>query len=125
QLDSLTPRRSATEEPFTVDFRLRRKSSQASVSAPGVVFVQEVPATARLEYERARNYSKEQNTKQAIQSLQKAIDIFPNYFVALELLGTEYVKYGDYNKAVPVLLRAIQINPDAAKSLYALGVAYL
>jgi tetratricopeptide (TPR) repeat protein len=125
QLDSLSPRRSTTEEPYSVDFRLRRKRGQVSQVVPGVIFVQEVPAAARAEYERAQANFKDQKLKLGIEALKKAIEIFPEYFVALELLGTEYVKFGDYDNALPILARAIQVNPDAPKSLYALGVAHL
>src|SRR5688572_12026426 len=55
ELQSLSPRRSTTEEPFMVDFRLRRKGGNVAQVAPGVVFVQEVPALAREEYERGRS----------------------------------------------------------------------
>lgn len=125
ELQSLSPRRSGTEEPFTVDFRLRRKRDQAGHPAPGVVFVQEVPARAREEYERGQSSLNSQNPEMALTSLKKAIDIFPDYFLALELLGTEYVKRGRFGDAVPVLTRAIQVNPNASRSLYALGVANL
>ena len=125
ELQSLSPRRSGTEEPFTVDFRLRRKGGQLTQVAPAVVFVQEVPARAREEYERGRNQLNSQNAEMALASLKKAIDIFPEYFLALELLGTEYGRRGQFNDAVPVLTRATQVNPNAARSLYALGVAHL
>lgn len=125
ELQSLSPRRSATEEPFSVDFRLRRKRGQAAQVAPGIVFVQEVPARARQEYERGKSSLDGQHPEIGLPSLKKAIDIFPDYFLALELLGTEYVKRGQFNDAVPVLTRATQVNPNAAKSLYALGVANL
>ena len=125
ELQSLSPRRSGTEEPFTVDFRLRRKRGQAAHVAPGVVFVQDVPARAREEYERGQSSLNSQNPEMALPSLKKAIEIFPDYFLALELLGTEYVKRGQFNDALPVLTRATQVNPHAARSLYALGVANL
>jgi Flp pilus assembly protein TadD len=122
ELQSMSPRRSATEEPFAVDFRLRRKGGQVTT---GVVFVQQVPARAREEYERGRSSLNSQNQEMALPSLKKAIEIFPDYFLALELLGTEYVRLGQFNDAVPVLTRATQVNPGAARSLYALGVANL
>jgi cytochrome c-type biogenesis protein CcmH/NrfG len=122
-LQSMSPRRSTTEEPFMVDFRLRRKGGPRV--NPGVVFVQEIPASAREEYERGRNMLNSRNPEMALASLKNAIDIFPDYFLALELLGTEYVRRGQFNAALPILTRATQVNPDAAKSLYALGVANL
>lgn len=124
RLDSLSPRRSPTEEPFTVDFRLRLKKGQGAQGTPAVVFVQEVPARAREEYERGRS-GLNSHPEMAMLSLRKAIDIFPDYFLALELLGTESVRRNQFDYAIPILTRAAQVNPNAARSLYWLGVANL
>jgi tetratricopeptide (TPR) repeat protein len=125
ELQSMSPRRATSEEIFAVDFNLRRKRSQTAHAAPGVVFVQAVPDRAKAEYERGRNSLNGPNPEIALEYLKKAVELFPDYFVALELLGTEYVRKAQFNNAVPVLTRATQVNPNAARSLYALGVANL
>ena len=57
-------------------------------AAPGSVFVQEVPDQARKQYERAAALmQKEDQRPEAVETLKKAIDIFPLYYDALELLG--------------------------------------
>jgi tetratricopeptide (TPR) repeat protein len=89
------------------------------------VFVQAVPPRAREEYERAQKGFRDQRPEAAIESLKRAIEIFPDYFLALELLGSEYVKRDECDSAVPILLRAIEVNRGASRSLYALGVAHL
>jgi tetratricopeptide (TPR) repeat protein len=124
-LQSLSARRTTTEDPYAVDFRLRRKGGQAVRTAPGIIFVQDVPPAARKEYDRAQNSFRDQRPEAAIEFLKKALEIFPDYFLALELLGSEYVKRDHYDSAVPVLLRAVEVNRDASRSLYALGVAHL
>lgn len=119
-------RRSAGgEEVFPVDFILRRKRTEPKPNSPGVVFAQTVPEAARAEYERGLKKVKDNKSEQAIPLLKKAIEIFPDYFLALELLGAEYVKTGNHAEAVPLLTRAVALNETAPKSLYALGVAYL
>lgn len=123
ELQTLSPRRSTTEEPWSIDFRLRRKA-QPRVT-PLVIFVQEVPAGAKEQYERGQSSFRDQKPELGIQALKKAVEIFPDYFLALELLGTEYVKSGEYEQALPVLTHAAQVNPNASKCFYALGVAYL
>jgi tetratricopeptide (TPR) repeat protein len=127
ELQSLSRRPSSTEEQFMVDFVLKRKKGQgqAEQAAPGVVFAQTVPPTARAEYERGLSSIKDKKVDAGIESLKKAIEIFPDYYLALELLGTEYVKRGEYDHALPVLTNAIKVNGSARKSLYALGVAHL
>jgi len=116
---------STTDIPTPVDIVLRRKKNvEAVVAAPAVVFSQNVPANAREEYNRAStNLAKDPTS--GVSSLKKAIEIFPEYFDALELLGTQLVKQGDFENAAPILVRALAVNDKAAISMYALGVAYL
>src|SRR4030095_2041440 len=44
--------------------------------------------------------------------------------VALTNLGFNYAKSGQYSKAVELLSRAIQLNPDLAEAHYFLGATY-
>ncbi|HWN10272.1 MAG TPA: tetratricopeptide repeat protein [Pyrinomonadaceae bacterium] len=107
-----------------VDFVLTTKRATANSSTPGVVFVQEVPDQARKEYERGIVLlQKSEQQKEGVQSLKKAIELFPTYFEALEMLGTEYVKQLDFDAAIPVLTKAIEINGRAHHSLSSLSVA--
>lgn len=116
--------RGVGNEPFPVEIVLKRKKD-APAESVGVVFVQKIPDAAKAEYERGVNNIKDNKQELGIASLKKAIELFPDYYLALELLGTEYVKSERYELAVPVLTHALQINQDAPKSLYAIGVAQL
>jgi len=51
--------------------------------------------------------------------------MFPDYFEALDLLGTEYVKTGQYEEGATFLLRAVTVNNKSYPSMYALGVGFL
>ena len=125
-LYSMTPRASTFEEPTLEDIVLKRKRSRAnSIGTPAVVFVQSVPPAAREEFERASNRIKEKNWTVGIAALKKAIEIFPQYFDALELLGTQYVKLLQFDNAIPILTRAIAVNNKSASTLCLLGVAQL
>jgi len=108
-----------------VDFVLATKQTAAtSGGAASTVFSQEVPELARKEYERgAALIQKSEQPSQATEALKKAIEIFPLYFDALELLGAEYVKQREFELAVPVLTKAIEVNRRAHHSLYSLSVA--
>src|SRR5262249_21879819 len=90
-----------------------------------MVFAQPIPEAARAEYERGLSGLKSNKSEPGIAALKKAIEIFPDYYDALESLGTEYVKRGEYDLALPILTHAVEVNHRAPKSLYALGVAYL
>jgi len=107
-----------------VDFVLALKKSASMSPGAGSVFVQEVPDQARKQYEHAvALIQKPDQQKEAVESLKKALDIFPLYFDALEKLGTEYVKQQEFELAVPVLTKAIEVNRRAYLSMYALSVA--
>jgi tetratricopeptide (TPR) repeat protein len=124
-LQSLTRRSSTTEEPTMVDVVLKRKKSLTTGSAsPGTVFMQVIPPAAREEYNRGvRNIRRDHES--GMLALQKAIEIFSDYFDALELLGTEYVKQGQFDRAIPILTQALRVNNKAGSSMYWVGVAYL
>jgi Tfp pilus assembly protein PilF len=114
---------SITEEPTYIDVRLKRKKS-LSTTAAGVVFAQVIPSAAREEYNRGAGNIKS-DPDAAIASLQKAIEIFPDYFDALDLLGTEYVRRELFANAIPLLSHAAEINNRAYGSMYGLGFALL
>ena len=114
---------STTEETNVYDITLRRKKS-APGAAPGVVFAQVIPPLAREEYNRGAS-SLRKDPESGILALKKAIEIFPDYYDALELLGTEYLEKGQVDNAIPVLLHAVEVNDKAFKSMYGLGVAFL
>ena len=108
-----------------VDFVLEAKQTASITPSGRAVFVQEVPEPARKQYERATALlQKTEQQKEGLEALKKAIDLFPLYFDALELLGTEYVKQQQYEPAIPVLTKAIEVNSRGYQSLYALSVAW-
>ncbi len=107
-----------------LDFILVSKDKSGSITRPGVVFVQEVPEPARKQFQKAAELLEKQNKRQeAFVALKSAIDLFPPYFDALELLGTEQVKDREYEAAIPSLTKALEVNSRSFASSFALGVA--
>jgi tetratricopeptide (TPR) repeat protein len=107
-----------------LEFVLLTKDSGGRTAKPGVVFVQEVPEAARKQFEKASDLlNKSDKRQEAFAALQSAIDLFPQYFDALELLGTEQVKDRQYEAAIPALTKALEVNSRAFASSFALGVA--
>ena len=107
-----------------LDFILVSKDKSGSITRPGVVFVQEVPEPARKQFQKATELLEKQNKRQeAFVALKSAIDLFPQYFDALELLGTEQVKDREYEAAIPSLTKALEVNSRSFASSFALGVA--
>jgi tetratricopeptide (TPR) repeat protein len=110
------------EDRVPVDITLKRKVTRTGT--PAVVFVQVIPPAARDEYQRGAS-TVGKDSESGIASLKKAIEIFPDYYDALDLLGTQYVKLKQFEGAVPILSRALQVNDKSSSSMYWLGVAYL
>src|SRR5678816_1593058 len=107
-----------------LDFVLMTANNTGSTGTPGVVFVQEVPEPARKQFQKASELLNKSNKRQeAFVALKSAIELFPQYFDALEMLGTEQVKDREYEAAIPALTKALQINSRAPASAFALGVA--
>lgn len=115
-----------------VDFYLKQKKDALSGDEiSGNIFVQEIPKAAELLYKEAlKNFA--QNKKDtALTNLKESLEIFPDYFLALERLGTEYVQIGlqtekssDFFEAGKILLsQAVKINPRSFSSFYGLGLA--
>lgn len=92
---------------------------------PGVTFAQNVPENARKSYEKAvEALTGDKDVPGGIDALLEAIRLFPDYFLALERLGAEYVRFNQFEPALLVLNRAIEINPRGALSHFAHGVAH-
>ena len=106
-----------------VDFVLSPPRVKSSSAKPGVVFAQDVPEQARKQYQKAAELLQKERRQEGVATLNKAIEIFPQYFDALEMLGSEHVKQQEYEHAVPPLKKALEINVRAYPSWYALGVA--
>lgn len=107
-----------------VDFILVTGKTNTGSTKADVVFVQEVPDAARKLYQRgAELVQKSEKRQEGVAALKSALGIYPQYFDALELLGTEQVKQQDYDSAIPVLTKACEINPRSQASWLALGVA--
>jgi tetratricopeptide (TPR) repeat protein len=113
-------------ELFYIDLVLTPKIARGPLPKPDdqtVVFYQTVPDAAKTEYEQGLKLLAK-TPDEAFAAMRRALQIFPDYYAAMETLGSEYVKAGHLDHALPLLLRAVDINPSGAKSYYALGVAF-
>jgi len=109
-----------------VDFNLRyetRRRAQETDLSPGVIFVQDIPPAARELYLKGvSDFEKDQ--EKGLAEVEAAIKIFSSYFDALNWIGKEYVARGNYDKAYPYLLRAIDVNQRSAATYYSLSYAF-
>jgi tetratricopeptide (TPR) repeat protein len=105
-----------------------RANANPFAAAPTVIFAQEVPPEAKKLYEQGLNFLRDKKEKEALDTLRKSIEVFPNYYLALDRLGAEYAMRGASNRnyyeaAVVLLTKAAEVNPRGFSSVFGLGVS--
>jgi tetratricopeptide (TPR) repeat protein len=100
----------------------RRKADQTPVNNT-VIFAQNIPPAAKKEYDAGHEKEKKKNTPEALKHFNTAVQIFPEYFDALESLGNGYLEQKEYDEAEKALRRAALVNPKSFRVLFSLAVA--
>jgi tetratricopeptide (TPR) repeat protein len=108
---------------YTQDFYLMPKRGSLAAAETGVVFAQEVPDTAKHLYTTAVDDLSKARRAEGIRGLRDAIAQFPQYYDATHRLGKELFVDKEYGEAVQLFMKASQINPKSATSLYYVGYA--
>jgi Tfp pilus assembly protein PilF len=106
------------------DFILPRSLSvrPAEVS-PEPVFVQEVPAEAEKAYNEGMEHLWAGRREQGVAALERAVQLFPKYFRALNQLGLESLKASDAQRTGMWCERAVGVNPKSASARFGYGWA--
>jgi tetratricopeptide (TPR) repeat protein len=133
QVNPYNPSGGGGAETFRVDIILQpekplKKSGSGEEAVPGaegVVFAQAVPPNAKEAFQQGEQSIKKNDLKAAEISLTQAIKLFPDYYEALEVLGSEYVRHDYFDAAAPLLAHAVEINKNAWYSFYGLGVSLI
>lgn len=126
EIASLRPGGSA--DTYQVDFQLHSikpvEKPLPKKLADSLLFVQEVPAAALQKYKEGQKLLEKDKKQDAYAALRQAIETFPDYYDALDLLGNEYLNQGWNDVAVPLFLQAVDVNKKGWHSYYGLGSAY-
>ncbi len=125
---SAVPGSGADSQQIDFYLRLRAGANAGPFSVPGTIFAQEVPDEARKFFEQGISELRQKKEKEGFENLKKALDVFPNYFLALDRLGTEYAARGNINPSYFVaarilLTKALEVNPRSYSSMFGLGFA--
>lgn len=103
------------------DFEVRVKratDAEPTEGVPGSAFVSAadlaIPTKAQKEFNKAQSLIDRQDFKKAIQTLNQAIAIYPEYAGAYNNLGVVYARLGDRDKEREALQKAISINDHFA-----------
>jgi Tfp pilus assembly protein PilF len=121
---SITGRLSGGES-MQVNFVLQIESrgNSGEPASSEIVFAQNVPEEAEEFYKDALKSLERKNNAEATLKLESAIRVFPEYFLALDRLGYEYVLQNKFAEAEKVFARALKINPKSFSSKSGLGIA--
>ncbi len=100
----------------------RRKSPGPESTTTGVIFAQEVPPEAAALYKSAVSDLESERKDEGIEDLQRAIDLFPKYFMALHRMGMELLGQKQFERAAETFEKAIGVNERCFDCWY--GLAY-
>jgi Flp pilus assembly protein TadD len=120
--------RGSTYSPRSVQvpIHLRPKGSGPGAQ-PGVnnTALAGVPRPAVDLYEKALASAQKGDGKKAVEQLTKAIEIHPQFALALTELGVQHLKLGQPDKAAEALQSAVKIMPDEFSPRLNYGIALL
>ena len=93
-------------------------------NAPGVVDVNDanVPAEARLAYQKAMQEAANHRNQEAIKDFTRALGIYPNYIRALNDLGVLYLQLNRLDEAAAMFTRATKLDQNSLYPRLNLGV---
>lgn len=105
---------------FTLE--IERRGNQTPLTNE-VVFAQNVPQEAEKFYESALKKLENKKADEAVRELENALKIFPEYFLALEKIGYEYLAAGKFAESETAFSKALQVNPKSFSAKSGLGIA--
>ena len=114
---------------FMVQVYLKDKDGNAAFKTKerllSVADMQEVPKSAKKSYEKGIKLGQQRKPEEAVIHLQEAIKAFPEYLLALNKLGEQYLALNKVTEAEEAFARAIAINPKFAPPHINMGIIYL
>jgi Flp pilus assembly protein TadD len=122
QTVSIIQPRGMPPQIYNLSVRLIAKAGTAG--PPGVINAElaKVPKRALDKYNKAQELSTREDRAGAIQELQGAIAEYPDFMLAYNELGVQYMKLNDYKKADEALQAALKINAKAFMPLLNRGI---
>ena len=108
----------------TIFVSIRLDVKGKSNANPGVLNAEfaNVPARARASYDKAIQLAQAGNNKAAVEQLKQAISEYPEFMLAFNELGVQYLRLGELDKADEALAKARKLAPDSATPLLTHGV---
>jgi tetratricopeptide (TPR) repeat protein len=113
---------SSTENVIMVPIRLKPKPTVSVKPEIMNAELANVPPAAVQTYNQALELSRAGSSKAAIEKLKQAIAEYPNFMLAFNELGIQYLRLGELDKANDALSNALKISPDSPIALMNHGI---
>jgi len=84
--------------------------------------IAQIPPEAHKEFDLGKARMQANDTPGSLQHFQKAIDLYPNYAEAYQLMGVVNLETGKFADAEPQLAKATEIEPKLTTAFFALGI---
>jgi tetratricopeptide (TPR) repeat protein len=101
----------------------KRKMNVGIQQMTDIVFAQDVPEQARRLYKSGLKSLGGKDFVRGADEIDQALKIFPDYYDALNALGCNYVDRKEYQRSLPYLIRAVDVNQRSFSSFYSLAYA--
>ena len=123
--NSVDMARSNVPRTFSVMINLQPKPVAGNKAAVVNAALSSVPKAAADAYRAALDSAKLGDTKKAIDELKTALSLYPNFVLALNELGVQYLRVGETSKALDALRNAVTLQPDDFTPRLNYGIALL
>jgi len=119
---SIVQPRGMPPQTYLLNVRLNAKASAAG--PPGVINAElaKVPRRALDMFNRAQELSNQGDHTGALELLRNAIAEYPEFMLAYNEMGVQYMKLNEYPKADEALQSALKLNPKAFMPLQNRGI---
>ncbi len=97
-----------------------RRVNTGLTGVTDTVYVQDIPVEAEKLYKKGVKLLDGQ-TDSGFFEIDAALQIFPTYFDALNTMGKQYTQRKEFQKAIPYLVRSVDVNNRSYSSFYALA----
>jgi type IV pilus assembly protein PilF len=127
--DAVSDRNGVTLPPvsrlYTVQITLQVKRGESVKAGVVNAALASVPEKARELYQKAMESDRAGDTKTAIEQLKQALAIYPDFPLALNEIGVQYLKLGQPGKAAEALALAVKSAPQEFQPRLNYGIALL
>ena len=112
-VDGTTSRGSQSGRTFNLQIQLRPKAASATNKSSVIdAALAAVPKPAADLYEKALESERAGDTSTALEQLQRAVALYPEFSLALNEIGNIYQRLGQLDKALEAFARAVKLAPQ-------------